>query len=102
MILDLVCEAVEIKIHFENFTGVIQSNFELGYAIGKMEKKLGMELEKEEELALLKEKIEKELESYTPRDFTEENLVKLIREYRMQEKFGSEISELIQRGYESE
>lgn len=39
MILDLVCEAVEIKIHFENFTGVIQSNFELGYAIGKMEKK---------------------------------------------------------------
>lgn len=102
MILDLVCEAVEIKIHFENFTGVIQSNFELGYAIGKMEKKLGMKLEKEEELALLKKKVEKQMESYTPRDFIEENLVKLIREYRMQEQFGSEISELIQRGYDSE
>ena len=36
MILDLVCEAVEIKIHFENFTGVIQSNYEVGYAIGKL------------------------------------------------------------------
>lgn len=102
MILDLVCEAVEIKIHFENFTGVIQSNFELGYAIGKMEKKLGMELNKEEDLALLKENVEKQMESFVPRDFTEENLVKLIREYRMQERFGSEISELIQRGYESE
>lgn len=102
MILDLICEAVEIKIHFENFTGVIQSNFELGYAIGKMEKKLGMKLEKEKELALLKEKVEKEMKSYTPRDFTEENLVKLIQEYRMQERFGPEISELIQRGYDSE
>ncbi|MCI8407764.1 MAG: DUF3837 family protein [Lachnospiraceae bacterium] len=102
MILDLVCEAVEIKIHFENFTGVIQSNFELGYALGKMKKKLGMELEKEEELALLKEKVEKQMESYTPEDFIEENLMKLIREYRMQDRFGSEISELIQRGYDSE
>lgn len=102
MILDLVCEAVEIKIHFENFTGVIQSNFELGYAIGKMEKKLGMKLEKEEELALIKDKVEKQMESYTPSDFIEENLVKLIQEYRMQEQFGSEISELIQRGYDSE
>ena len=102
MILDLVCEAVEIKIHFENFTGVIQSNFELGYAIGKMEKKLGMKLEKEEELALLKDKVEKQMESYTPSNFIEENLVKLIQEYRMQEQFGSEISELIQRGYDSE
>lgn len=101
MILDLVCEAVEIKIHFENFTGVIQSNYELGYAIGKMEKKLGMKLERDEELALLKEKVEKQMESYTPKDFVEENLIKLIREYRMQEKLSTEISDLIQRGYDS-
>lgn len=101
MILDLVCEAVEIKIHFENFTGVIQSNYELGYAIGKMEKKLGMELEKDTELVELKEKVERQMEGYTPEDFVEENLVKLIREYRMQERFGPEIPDLIQRGYDS-
>ena len=66
MILDLVCEAVEIKIHFENFTGVIQSNYELGYAIGKMEKKLGMELEKDTDLVQLKEKMEKQMEYKEP------------------------------------
>ena len=33
MILSLVEDAVEIKIHFENFTGMLQSNYELGYAL---------------------------------------------------------------------
>lgn len=101
MILDLVCEAVEIKIHFEDFTGVIQSNFELGYALGKMEKKLGMELDRETELTRLKAKVEKQMENYIPADFTEENLMKLIREYRMQERVGPEIPELIQKGYDT-
>lgn len=100
MILDLVCEAVEIKIHFENFTGEIQSNYELAYALGKMEKKLGMEIDKESELARLKEKVEELMKNYVSKDFTEENLVKLICKYRIQERFGEEIPELIQRGYD--
>lgn len=99
MILDLVCEAVEIKIHFENFTGELQSNFELAYALGKMEKKLGMELDCETELAGLKEKVIEKMESYVPVDFVEENLVKLIRKYRMQDKTGGEIPELIEIGF---
>ena len=45
MILSLVEEAVEIKIHFENFTGILQSNYELGYALGKMMKLLNMPME---------------------------------------------------------
>lgn len=102
MIIDIVCDAVEIKIHFENFTGVIQSNFEFAYALGKAEKILGMEKEIEENLQGLREKIEEKMRNYSPKDYIEENLFRLIQDYRMQEKRGPEISELIQRGYDSE
>lgn len=99
MILSLVEEAVEIKIHFENFTGILQSNYELGYALGKMMKLLNMPMETEGELEQLKEKVEKEMENYSPKDFVEENLMKLIREYRLQEQKGEEIAKLIEIGY---
>ena len=42
MITDLVEDAVEIKLHFENFTGILQSDYEFAYGLGKMNKILGL------------------------------------------------------------
>ena len=39
------------------------------------------------------------MENYSPKDFVEENLMKLIREYRLQEQKGEEIAKLIEIGY---
>lgn len=100
MILSLVEDAVEIKIHFENFTGMLQSNYELGYALGKMMKILNLPMDAETELEELKEKIEAEMKGYSPKDFVEANLIKIIREYRIQPPRGDEIKQLIKAGYE--
>lgn len=99
MILSLVEDAVEIKIHFENFTGMLQSNYELGYALGKMMKILNLPLDTGAEIEKLKEKIETEMQGYLPKDFIEENLMKIIREYRIQSPRGEEIKQLIEDGY---
>lgn len=99
MILSLVEDAVEIKIHFENFTGMLQSNYELGYALGKMMKILKLPIDTGLEIEVLKEKIEAEMKNYSAKDFVEENLMKIIREYRIQPPRGIEIKQLIEAGY---
>ena len=56
MIIELVEEAVEIKIHYENFTGTLQSDYEFGYALGKMMRILNLPmLEQEFDLDEIKE-----------------------------------------------
>lgn len=99
MILSLVEDAVEIKIHFENFTGMLQSNYELGYALGKMMKILNLPLDTETEIEELKTKIETDMKAYSPKDFVEENLMKIICEYRIQSPRGEEIKQLLEAGY---
>lgn len=101
MIIDLVCEAVEIKIHFENFTGVLQSNYEFAYALGLMEKKLGIDMDNKSSLHQLKELVEDRMKQFEPADYIEANLVKLIREYRIDDSIGAELEELIKKGYEA-
>ena len=101
MIIELVEEAVEIKLHFENFTGILQSDYEFGYALGKMMRilKLPM-LETEFNLDETKEKVEQEMENYEPVDYIETNLIRLIKLYRIQHQKGNEVYELYRIGYE--
>lgn len=101
MIMDLVVEAVEIKIHFEDFRGMLQSDYELSYAMGKMLHLIGNTIPKEFKLEEVKKYIEEELVNYSPKDYVEENLIKLIREYRIQNQKGEEREELFKRGFES-
>ena len=100
MILELIESAVEIKIHYENFTGILQSDYELGYALGKMTKILG--LPKEEagfSLDDFKEKIEGEMKKYGPKDYIEKNLMRIIDIYRIQHQPGNEVYEMYEIGY---
>lgn len=102
MIMDLVVEAVEIKLHFENFTGVLQSDYEFGYALGRMMKILGLPEEDEFSLDTMQETMKEKMSSYEPKDSIEKNLIKLIREYRIQHQSGEEILLLYHRGYNKE
>jgi len=103
MIIELVEEAVEIKLHFENFTGILQSDYELGYALGKMMRILNMEEEKESfDLALLKERVEEQMKQYKAKDYIEENLMRLIDIYRIQNQKGDEVYKLYHIGYQKE
>lgn len=101
MIVDLVVEAVEIKIHFENFSGILQSDYELAYAMGKMFHLLGEKVPDEFFLEKLKTEIENRVVEYSPKDYIEENLIKLIRGYRMQNQKGEGQEELFRKGYHS-
>lgn len=101
MIIELVEEAVEIKLHFENFTGILQSDYELGYALGRMMRILDMEEEKEPfELAGVKEKVEMQMKQYEPKDYIEKNLIRLIDIYRIQNQKGDEVFKLYHIGYQ--
>lgn len=103
MIIELVEEAVEIKLHFENFTGILQSDYELGYALGRMMCILNMEEEKETfELGLLKEKVEEQMKQYKAKDYIEENLMRLIDIYRIQNQKGDEVFKLYHIGYQKQ
>lgn len=103
MILELIESAVEIKIHYENFTGILQSDYELGYALGKMMKILGMpNAGNEFVLADLKVEVEAAMKTYRPKDYIEKNLIRLIDIYRIQNQKGSEVYEMYQIGYERE
>lgn len=100
MIIELVEEAVEIKLHFEKFTGILQSDYELGYALGRMMRILSMEEEKETfDLARLKELVEERMKQYTAKDYIEENLIRLIHIYRIQNQKGDEVFKLYHIGY---
>lgn len=100
MIIELVEEAVEIKLHFENFTGILQSDYELGYALGRMMRILDMEEEKEPfELASVKEKVEAQMKQYDAKDYIEKNLIRLIDIYRIQNQKGDEVFKLYHMGY---
>lgn len=101
MIPSLVEQAVEIKIHFENFTGILQSDYELGYALGKMMHILAFPLGEEVGVEELKEKVEAQMKDYQPKDFVETNLVRLIKQYKIQSQKGPEIWQLVQAGYEA-
>lgn len=101
MIIELVEEAVEIKIHYENFTGILQSDYEFGYALGKMMRILNLPmLEQEFDLDEIKEKVEQEMETYEPADCIEVNLKRLIKLYRIQHQKGKEVYELYRIGYQ--
>ncbi len=105
MIMDLVEDAVEIKLHFENFTGILQSDYEFAYGLGKMNKILGLpqgETLTEENLEARGSEIIEKLEHYETKDYIEENLVRLLKLYRIQSQKGEEIGELYRRGYEKE
>ena len=103
MIIELVQEAVEIKLHFENFTGILQSDYELGYALGRMMRILHMEEEKETfDLVLLKEAVEEKMKQYEAKDYIEENLIRLIDLYRIQNQKGEEIYKLYHMGFQKE
>ena len=105
MIMDLVEDAVEIKLHFENFTGILQSDYEFAYGLGKMNKILGLpqgETLTEENLEARGSEIIEKLEHYETKDYIEENLVRLLKLSRIQSQKGEEIGELYRRGYEKE
>ena len=105
MIMDLVEDAVEIKLHFENFTGILQSDYEFAYGLGKMNKILGLpqgETLTEENLEARGSEIIEKLEHYETKDYIEDNLVRLLKLYRIQSQKGEEIGELYRRGYEKE
>ena len=105
MIMDLVEDAVEIKLHFEIFTGILQSDYEFAYGLGKMNKILGLpqgETLTEENLEARGSEIIEKLEHYETKDYIEENLVRLLKLYRIQSQKGEEIGELYRRGYEKE
>ena len=101
MIPSLVEQEVEIKIHFENFTGILQSDYELGYALGKMMHILEMPLGEEVGVDELKEMVEAKKKDNQPKDFVETNLVRLIEQYKIQSQKGQEIWQLVNAGYQA-
>lgn len=105
MIMDLIEDAVEIKIHFENFTGILQSDYEFAYGLGKMNKMLGLpegDTLTAENLEERGKEIVEKLEHYETKNYIEENLVRMLKLYRIQHQQGEEIGELYRRGYEKE
>lgn len=99
MIPILVKEAVEIKIGFENFTGYIQSDYELAYALGLLAKIMKMDFDIEHiTLTKLYELVLGEISSYNPKTYQEENLCRLIRLYKIIGTQSKEIKQLIKMG----
>lgn len=99
MIPILVKEAVEIKIGFENFTGYIQSDYELAYALGLLAKIMKMDFDIEHiTLTKLYELVLGEISSYNPKTYQEENLCRLIRLYKIIGTQSEEIKQLIKMG----
>lgn len=99
--VQLVKQAVEIKMNFENFTGILQSDLEYAYAVGYMANKMGLSLDVghitlEEAGNAVKEK----LEQYQPVTYQEENLKRLIGLYNIMGIERKEIQELLRMGYE--
>lgn len=101
MIIELVEEAVEIKLHFEHFTGILQSDYEFGYALGRMMRILDMKEEKDSfDLSILKDTVETQMKRYVAKDYVEKNLIRLIELYRIQNQKGDEMYRLYHMGYE--
>lgn len=99
--VQLVKHAVEIKMDFENFTGILQSDLEYAYAVGYMANKMNLAIDTEhvalEEAATL---VKEKLEQYHPATYQEENLKRLIGLYNMIGTERKEIQELLKMGYE--
>lgn len=95
----LAKEAVDIKIEFENFTGCIQSDYELAYALGLLAKKMQLVFEVEQiALKELYELVVHEIETYQPQTYQEKNLCRLIKPYKIEGTQGEEIQQLIKMG----
>lgn len=102
MIPLLVKQAVDIKIDFENFTGILQSDYEYAYACGILANRMGVMLKKPIELMELKEMIECNITDYEPKNYQEENLIRLIKLYDCENLQAEEIQELIHMGLTKE
>lgn len=99
--VELVKQAVEIKMNFENFSGILQSDLECAYAVGYMAKKMGIVIDiKNITLQEAVEVVKKELGSYQPENSQEKNIKRLIELYEIMGTEKKEISELLQMGYE--
>ncbi len=100
--VQLVKQAVEIKMNFENFTGILQSDLEYAYAVGYMADK--MKLVFDMECVTLKEAgdmVKERLKRYHPVTYQEENLKRLIELYNIRGTERKEIQELLKMGYEN-
>lgn len=98
---ELVKQAVKIKMNFENFTGILQSDLEYAYAVGYMAKRMGVLIDitsvKLQEAGMV---VKEKLEQYHPANYQEENLKRLIELYVIMGTERKEIQELLQMGYE--
>ncbi|MCI1958500.1 MAG: DUF3837 domain-containing protein [Clostridia bacterium] len=81
MIPMLIEEAIKIKMKNKRNPDII-SDYELAYACGYASRL--MKIEPEEDLEKLREHILKSKTNYTCRDYTEENLFKMIELYSVQ------------------
>lgn len=99
--VELVKQAVEIKMNFEHFTGILQSDLEYAYAVGYMANKMGVKLDMEH--PVLEEAgnaVKEHLKQYQPASYQEENLKRLIELYNIMGAERKEIEELLKMGYE--
>ncbi|MBQ1689472.1 MAG: DUF3837 family protein [Lachnospiraceae bacterium] len=89
MVESIVRDAVEIKLGFENFTGILQSDYELAYALGKAVTILQMDVAEpvtSKEIEDIWSRVVKAMEGYQPANSQEENLFRLIKIYRIQKQ----------------
>lgn len=101
--VELVKQAVEIKMNFEHFTGILQSDLEYAYAVGYMANKMKMQLDMEH--LVLEEAgnaVKEQLKNYQPASYQEENLKRLIELYAIMGTERKEIEELLKMGYEQD
>lgn len=100
MIPLLVQQAIEIKINFENFTGILQSDYEYAYACGKLAGVMKLE-RGSTSLSEFGKQITAQTKNYHPKTYQEENLIRLITIYQCENTSAEELEELIKMGYEN-
>lgn len=97
MIPMLIEEAIKIKIKNKRNPDII-SDYELAYACGYASRLLG--IEPEDDLEKLREHVLEAFKDYTCKDYTEENLFKMIELYSVQKNAPEteHVSQLIKMG----
>lgn len=97
MIPMLIEEAIKIKMKNKKNPDII-SDYELAYACGYASRIMGIETD--EDLSKLREQVLKAKENYVCKDYTEENLFKMIELYSVTKNAPEEehVSQLIKMG----
>ena len=99
--IKLVKQAVEIKMNFENFTGILQSDLEYAYAVGYIAKKMNLKIDVEHlTLEEAGNVVKEQFIQYQPASYQEENIKRLIELYNTIGTERKEIQELLKMGYE--